>query len=316
MTWLSEVADDEILPLALQHNFWTWSAQGQVARIPVVRAEGSHFWDVHGKRYLDFNSMVMCSNIGHGEPAGHRGHGRAGARADLRRPRDGDPTAGPPGRAAGGDHPRRPESVSLHPGRRRCQRERHQAGPRLHRPAQDPGALPLLPRRHGRRHGRHRRPAPRRPGSPPHAGRGPLPRPVPLPFGLPSASEPTSTKRSSPRTTSTTSRRSSRSKARRRSPPSCSRPSPAPTASSSLRMATCKGCARSVRPLRHPADLRRSDVGFGRTGKLVRRRPLGRRPGHDDHGQGADLRLCPARRRRHDARQSPRPSPTESTRAG
>jgi taurine--2-oxoglutarate transaminase len=67
MSWLSEVSDEEILPLALKHNFWTWSAQGQVAPIPIVRAEGSQFWDVHGKRYLDFNSMVMCSNIGHGD---------------------------------------------------------------------------------------------------------------------------------------------------------------------------------------------------------------------------------------------------------
>jgi taurine--2-oxoglutarate transaminase len=34
--------------------------------IPVARAEGVYFWDVDGKRYLDFNSMTMCVNIGHG----------------------------------------------------------------------------------------------------------------------------------------------------------------------------------------------------------------------------------------------------------
>lgn len=59
-------ADSEILPLSLEHNFWTWSAQGQVAPIPVQRSEGVYFWDVNGKRYLDMNSMVMCVNIGHG----------------------------------------------------------------------------------------------------------------------------------------------------------------------------------------------------------------------------------------------------------
>lgn len=59
--------DDQILPLSLEHNFWTWSAQGKVSPIPVQRAEGVYFWDVNGKRYLDMNSMVMCCNIGHGD---------------------------------------------------------------------------------------------------------------------------------------------------------------------------------------------------------------------------------------------------------
>lgn len=62
-----EISDTEILPLSLEHGFWTWSAQGKVAPIPVQRAKGVYFWDVDGKRYLDFNSMVMCVNIGHGD---------------------------------------------------------------------------------------------------------------------------------------------------------------------------------------------------------------------------------------------------------
>jgi len=60
------IPDDQILPLCLKHNFWTWSAQAHVSPIPVKRADGVFFWDLDGKRYLDFNSMVMCSNIGHG----------------------------------------------------------------------------------------------------------------------------------------------------------------------------------------------------------------------------------------------------------
>lgn len=63
---MMELSDAEILPLSLEHNFWTWSAQAHVNPIPVKRAEGVYFWDVAGKRYLDFNSMVMCVNIGHG----------------------------------------------------------------------------------------------------------------------------------------------------------------------------------------------------------------------------------------------------------
>ncbi len=59
--------DDEILPLSMDHNFWTWSAQSKVDVIPLKKAEGVYFWDVNGKRYLDFNSMVMNVNIGHGD---------------------------------------------------------------------------------------------------------------------------------------------------------------------------------------------------------------------------------------------------------
>lgn len=57
----------QVLSLCNAHNFWTWSAQAEVDPLPIEHAEGVYFWDFDGKRYLDFNSMVMCSNIGHGE---------------------------------------------------------------------------------------------------------------------------------------------------------------------------------------------------------------------------------------------------------
>ncbi len=66
MDWLP---DEEILPLSRRHVFWTWSAQAEVNPIVVKRAEGVYFWDAAGKRYLDFNSMTMCVNIGHGNKA-------------------------------------------------------------------------------------------------------------------------------------------------------------------------------------------------------------------------------------------------------
>jgi taurine--2-oxoglutarate transaminase len=59
--------DAEILPMALEHSFWTWSAQARVSPIPITRAKGVYFWDANGKRFLDFNSMTMCVNIGHGD---------------------------------------------------------------------------------------------------------------------------------------------------------------------------------------------------------------------------------------------------------
>ena len=61
-----DLSDSEILPLTIQHSFWTWSAQTKVSPIPITHAEGVYFWDIDGKQYLDFNSMVMCTNIGHG----------------------------------------------------------------------------------------------------------------------------------------------------------------------------------------------------------------------------------------------------------
>ncbi|MDP2976133.1 MAG: aminotransferase class III-fold pyridoxal phosphate-dependent enzyme, partial [Anaerolineales bacterium] len=62
-----DLPDDQILPLSKEHVFWTWSAQAKVNPIPVKTAKGVYFWDVDGKRYLDFNSMTMCVNIGHGD---------------------------------------------------------------------------------------------------------------------------------------------------------------------------------------------------------------------------------------------------------
>ena len=62
-----DLPDSEILRLSMEHNFWTWSAQAHVNPIPIKKAKGVYFWDTDGKRYLDFNSMVMCVNIGHGD---------------------------------------------------------------------------------------------------------------------------------------------------------------------------------------------------------------------------------------------------------
>jgi len=61
-----DLPDDEILAVTKKHVFWTWSAQARVAPIQVKKAKGVYFWDMDGKRYLDFNSMTMCVNIGHG----------------------------------------------------------------------------------------------------------------------------------------------------------------------------------------------------------------------------------------------------------
>src|SRR3989304_8887722 len=65
-TYMFDLPDPEILPLSKEHVFWTWSAQANVNPIAVKRAQGVYFWDEDDKRYLDFNSITMCVNIGPG----------------------------------------------------------------------------------------------------------------------------------------------------------------------------------------------------------------------------------------------------------
>jgi taurine--2-oxoglutarate transaminase len=62
------VTDDEIVALSKKHTLFEWSVQSAIDPIPVARAQGVYFWTPDGKRYLDFNSQLMCVNIGHGNP--------------------------------------------------------------------------------------------------------------------------------------------------------------------------------------------------------------------------------------------------------
>src|SRR5215211_4844625 len=62
-----DLTDEEILSLSKEHVFYTWSTQSKLHPIAVKRAKGVYFWDVNDRQYLDFNSMTMCVNIGHGD---------------------------------------------------------------------------------------------------------------------------------------------------------------------------------------------------------------------------------------------------------
>jgi taurine--2-oxoglutarate transaminase len=57
-----------MVALTRAHTIFEWSAQSKVDPIPVAGAKGCWFWTPEGKRYLDFNSQLMCVNIGHGDP--------------------------------------------------------------------------------------------------------------------------------------------------------------------------------------------------------------------------------------------------------
>ena len=59
---------EEMIALSKRHTLFEWSAQAAFDPIPVARAKGVYFWTPEGKRFLDFNSQLMCVNIGHGDP--------------------------------------------------------------------------------------------------------------------------------------------------------------------------------------------------------------------------------------------------------
>jgi taurine---2-oxoglutarate transaminase len=59
---------DEIVALCRKHSIYEWSVQSKVDPIPVARSQGVYFWTPEGKRFLDFNSQLMCTNIGHSHP--------------------------------------------------------------------------------------------------------------------------------------------------------------------------------------------------------------------------------------------------------
>ncbi len=63
----SALSAEEIVRLCRQHSIFEWSAQSSFQPITMARAKGIYFWDAAGKRYADFNSQLMCVNIGHGD---------------------------------------------------------------------------------------------------------------------------------------------------------------------------------------------------------------------------------------------------------
>ncbi len=50
------------------HVFHSWSAQELIDPLAVAGAEGSYFWDYEGRRYLDFTSGLVFTNLGYQHP--------------------------------------------------------------------------------------------------------------------------------------------------------------------------------------------------------------------------------------------------------
>src|SRR5499433_1779974 len=66
-TALPTMTGQEIVDLTKKHTLFEWAAQSKVDPIPVARAKGIYFWTPEEKRFIDFNSQLMCVNIGHGD---------------------------------------------------------------------------------------------------------------------------------------------------------------------------------------------------------------------------------------------------------
>jgi taurine--2-oxoglutarate transaminase len=65
----TSISSQEVVDLTAANTFGTWRFQKGWKPLHVVDAEGCHFTDAAGKRYLDFSSQLMCTTLGHKNPA-------------------------------------------------------------------------------------------------------------------------------------------------------------------------------------------------------------------------------------------------------
>jgi taurine--2-oxoglutarate transaminase len=59
------MSNDSVREISGKHTYGTWRRQKGFLPLNIVDAEGSHFTDSTGKKYLDLSSQLMCSNLGH-----------------------------------------------------------------------------------------------------------------------------------------------------------------------------------------------------------------------------------------------------------
>src|SRR5438067_13362701 len=67
MEAVKALSAEEITELCLRHTLYDWSAQAGLKPLPVASAKGVYFHTSYGRRFIDFNSQLMCVNAGHGD---------------------------------------------------------------------------------------------------------------------------------------------------------------------------------------------------------------------------------------------------------
>ena len=59
----------DVSAVTARYTYGTWRYQRGWKPLAVARAEGCYFWDTAGNRYFDLSSQLICSNLGHQNPA-------------------------------------------------------------------------------------------------------------------------------------------------------------------------------------------------------------------------------------------------------
>src|SRR5882762_11246103 len=67
MEAVKALSAEEITELCVRHTLYDGSAQAGLKPLPVASAKGVYFQTVDGRRFIDFNSQLMCVNAGHGD---------------------------------------------------------------------------------------------------------------------------------------------------------------------------------------------------------------------------------------------------------
>ncbi|CCH79607.1 conserved hypothetical protein [Nostocoides japonicum T1-X7] len=64
----AHLTNADVAQLDTRSVFHSWSAQGALKPLPIAGGSGSVVWDHDGKRYLDFSSQLVYTNLGHQHP--------------------------------------------------------------------------------------------------------------------------------------------------------------------------------------------------------------------------------------------------------
>ncbi len=67
MEAVKPLSAEEVTALCARHTLFDWSAQAGLEPIAIASAKGVRFQTVDGRRFIDFNSQLMCVNAGHGD---------------------------------------------------------------------------------------------------------------------------------------------------------------------------------------------------------------------------------------------------------
>ncbi|HEV8596701.1 MAG TPA: aminotransferase class III-fold pyridoxal phosphate-dependent enzyme [Candidatus Dormibacteraeota bacterium] len=67
MEAVKALSAEEITQLCLKHTLYDWGMQAGLKPLPVESAKGVYFHTADGRRFIDFNSQLMCVNAGHGD---------------------------------------------------------------------------------------------------------------------------------------------------------------------------------------------------------------------------------------------------------